>query len=742
MISAKDIPHFTGDLEQLEQHAAGLRAHAGALRQAGAATHSRFQGLEAFYEAPEAERLFASTAPVRDRADLFASKVETVAGALDDYAGAVRPIVARLDRLRTRAAAFVASLKTDGGEIDDEWTQDREKVDEHAALWAEIAQAQADFTAAETAANNKITAMVGGTQYVPQGDGVISGPLGARVYGYTAEALEHADKLPWGTPEARTYDTWDYKYHLKDAGVGFKDAFVSTAVGLVDLVSPGAKGDTARKGLGMAVLGLESYLVDPLNQKDGPWNERMAKGRPYAKAFAKGLVGWDDWQDHPGKATGTVIFNGLSLTSGPLGAVAKLAKGGALAKTAGALAKVGEAIDPIGAAAKTVGVTTRAIPKITEVTARVRAGFGDLPQAGSTSSVWKFSTRSELNLVNGKFVHIKDGTPDTTPAPVEPTAHERTPSVAMPREHQLIGAGMRAPEADARAGANLPSQASHDAAVALGRHRDVAPRSSQPEAAAHAGDGVGGAPGRSGDDTGRVSRDIGGTASHHPHGAPGSGTQSHTAGSTDGLVDQDPNFAHGGTDASDGMGTRREYEARVSPESTIAVPPKEASDLVLETGDHVYFGDGATAIGYDQNTVGNFARVQPLKGYHDVVVHGNNRGFFMPGRINEAGVGFPAGDVHPSHITDAIRNNPSYNGGPIRLISCHTGHIRFLSDENTPLTGKGVLHDSAAQAIANELGVPVMAPTDAVGTFSNRGPGQIPRINRNGYWRTFLPISH
>ncbi|QQC89030.1 hypothetical protein [Streptomyces alfalfae] len=543
MISAKDIPHFTGDLEQLERHASGLRAHAGALRQAGAATHSRFQGLEAFYEAPEAERLFASTAPVRDRADLFASKVETVAGALDDYAGAVRPIVARLDRLRTRAAAFVASLKTDGGEIDDEWTQDQEKVDEHAALWAEIARAQADFTAAETAANNKITAMVGGTQYVPQGDGVISGPLGARVYGYTAEALEHADKLPWGTPEARTYDTWDYKHHLKDAGVGFKDAFVSTAVGMVDLVSPGAKGDTARKGLGMAVLGLESYLVDPLNQKDGPWNERMAKGRPYAKAFAKGLVGWDDWQDHPGKATGTVIFNGLTLSSGPLGAVAKLAKGGAVAKTAGALAKVGEAIDPIGAAAKTVGVTTRAIPKIAEVTARARAGFGDMPHAGSTSSVWKFSPRSELNLINGKFVHIKDGTPDTTPAPVEPAAHERAPSVAAAGEHQLVGAGMRAPETGTHAGEDLPPQAGHDAAAG-------GKASPQPEHRPGGSEGL---------SLGH-SRDVpGGTGAAHSDGsAPGSGDAGGPPGSggsrlPDGPMEPRGNLADGSWEGPQGL---------------------------------------------------------------------------------------------------------------------------------------------------------------------------------------------
>ncbi|CAM5240505.1 putative protein OS=Streptomyces alboniger OX=132473 GN=CP975_10240 PE=4 SV=1 [Streptomyces alboniger] len=193
--------------------------------------HNRFQGLGAFYDAPEAERLFASTAPVRDQADLFASKVETVAGALDDYAGAVRPIVAHLDRLRSRAAEFVASVKTDDGDVDDKWTQDQDKIDEHTALWDEIAQAQADFTAAETAANNKITALVGGTQYVPQGYEGTFVPLGSKTYGYTADALKHADRLPWGTPEARTHGAFDLSHHIEEGRVSIKDNVVGTVTG-------------------------------------------------------------------------------------------------------------------------------------------------------------------------------------------------------------------------------------------------------------------------------------------------------------------------------------------------------------------------------------------------------------------------------------------------------------------------------------------------------------------------------
>ncbi|WP_150476785.1 hypothetical protein [Streptomyces alboniger] len=424
--------------------------------------HSRFQGLGAFYRAPEAEDLFASTAPVRDRADLFASKVETVAQALDEYAVAVRPVIKRLDRLRGQVADFVSGLKTDDGEIDAEWTQDQDKIDQHAALWVEIAEAQAAFSKAEITANNKITALVDGTQYVAQGYEGTLVPLGARVYGYTAEALKHADKLPWGTPEARTYDKWDFSHHVEEAGVSVKDNLVGAVTGFVDLVSPGADGAAARKGLYMSALGLESYLFDPLNRQDSPWKEQAAEGRPYAKAFAKSMVGWDDWEEHPGKATGTVIFNSLTFASGPLAAVARIAKGGAVAKTAGTLAKVGEALDPLSATAKTVGATTRAIPKIADVTARARAGFADIPGAGSTSSVWRISATTELHLTDGKFAIIKDGAPDTTPAPIERPAHERVPSVGTSREHQLAGVGARAPEATADASENLPPRADRD----------------------------------------------------------------------------------------------------------------------------------------------------------------------------------------------------------------------------------------------------------------------------------------
>ncbi|MFI1768683.1 hypothetical protein ACH41H_42540 [Streptomyces sp. NPDC020800] len=123
-----------------------------------------------------------------------------------------------------------------------------------------------------------------------------------------------------------------------------------------------------------------------------------------------------------------------------------------------------------------------------------------------------------------------------------------------------------------------------------------------------------------------------------------------------------------------------------------------------------------------------------MPGVHDVVVHGTNEGVFLPGRVNMAGrmAGRTLTDfeVHPHHVVDAIRNNPDYHGGPVRLISCHSG-----ADAKPPEL-------PLAQSVANELGVPVYAPTNKVGTSAGLGLNQTPTTGNNGYWRIHLPVTH
>ncbi|MFF4277074.1 hypothetical protein ACFY0U_45105, partial [Streptomyces sp. NPDC001536] len=195
-------------------------------------------------------------------------------------------------------------------------------------------------------------------------------------------------------------------------------------------------------------------------------------------------------------------------------------------------------------------------------------------------------------------------------------------------------------------------------------------------------------------------------------------------GITSGLLKHAQNLRSAAT-----MGKSRIWKALQSADSKIPAPPKKKPDAELISGDAVYHSDHSTAVGYDERTLLNFDKVKPEAGYHDVVVHGTNEGMAVPGRINHYGTEFSS-DLNPSHVADAVRSNPAYDGGPVRLISCHSGTI-----------AEGVDDIPIAQQVANNLGTPVKAPTDTVGTNRYIDGLQVPEIANDGYWRTFLPLT-
>ncbi|MER6357999.1 hypothetical protein ABT186_41020, partial [Streptomyces sp. NPDC001634] len=61
MIDPGQIPEFTGNLEQLEKDYGDLKADASHIRSTGQDVDKKFQGLRAYYQAPEAEQLFGTT---------------------------------------------------------------------------------------------------------------------------------------------------------------------------------------------------------------------------------------------------------------------------------------------------------------------------------------------------------------------------------------------------------------------------------------------------------------------------------------------------------------------------------------------------------------------------------------------------------------------------------------------------------------------------------------------------------
>ncbi len=178
----------------------------------------------------------------------------------------------------------------------------------------------------------------------------------------------------------------------------------------------------------------------------------------------------------------------------------------------------------------------------------------------------------------------------------------------------------------------------------------------------------------------------------------------------------------GRTDTADLMGRKVTHPA-ARPRA-----PGRRPDDYLPAGDPIYHGTGSTAIGYDSATMRNFDVVQPEPGLHDVIVHGERNGTFRPGLVGEDGQNYPANFTDPNQIAAAVANNPNYTGGPVRLVSCHTGTV-------DPASGV----PPAAQQVANSLGAPVTAPTNAVGVRTVGSGPQVPQIRSGGTWETFYP---
>ncbi|MET9844872.1 hypothetical protein ABZZ21_09865, partial [Streptomyces ossamyceticus] len=223
----EEVPEFTGNLELLDQHISGIRSAGTSLKDSGSAIDTRFGGLSAYYKAPEADQLFATTAPVAAKGEEFSTELGTVASALDDYAAAVGPLKQKFEQLRRDAIAFRAKIADD-----DEWRADGDLVEENNNRRSDINAAYAAFQAAERDCYNKIVALVGGEPLV-----VNDGSNKENMYGYRGEDLDHAGGLPWGDPVEES-NPWYYIHeHVWDFAVGFVvDGVWGTIKGLGTLV--------------------------------------------------------------------------------------------------------------------------------------------------------------------------------------------------------------------------------------------------------------------------------------------------------------------------------------------------------------------------------------------------------------------------------------------------------------------------------------------------------------------------
>ncbi|GAA0962497.1 MULTISPECIES: hypothetical protein [Streptomyces violaceusniger group] len=446
MISLDGIPEFTGNLEQLEKDAPALKTDAGHVRKTGQGVHDQFQGLSAYYTAPEAEQLFATTRPVKEKADGFATKLEAVSDALSAYAAEVRPIVERLKRLRAEAAEFI---RENGG--DDDWKDDGDKVQHNNDLIADVGAATAAFEAAERSCANKISALVGGTHWV-----VDDGSHKPGMYGYTADVFQHAEKTPWGTQESETHHWYEFGHWIKSfVWDGFiVDGVWGTIRGLGTMV--GVDGWDAFKNswanLGKLAVGLSlntllpGWYMTPDSMLPG-----FLKSTKHTMINAgKAMVAWDEWGKNPARAAGGVTFN--VLTAIATDGAGSAAKSGAVARTLSVAGKVGKVVDPMTYVFKGagIGLSKLKVGDLVSHLKNLRAGSGVQLPDGSLKlpDDTVFRPDGSVKLPDGSVLH-KNGAlelPDgTVHHPVhEPSAADRqaldTARRARQRELAHVGA--------------------------------------------------------------------------------------------------------------------------------------------------------------------------------------------------------------------------------------------------------------------------------------------------------------
>ncbi|WP_437098877.1 scabin-related ADP-ribosyltransferase [Streptomyces flavidovirens] len=467
MIEPSGIPHFSGNLDQLDLDVSALRSDAIGIRNGGRDVHSRFQALEGVYKAPEAGQLFATTRPVMDKAETFATNLETVADALDTFSIEARPLAKKLAQLKADALAFVDSVKGD-----DEWTDDEDKINRHQELLDGVSAARAAFQEAENRAASKISAIVGGPKFVFD-DGSHTANDKTVMYGNDLDTLKHAEELPWGAPVSETGFGYWAKSFVWDGLIvdniwgGLKGLGTLVGIGDDDTSDAWSHLWDVAGGIGQYTATPYNWLLDQALGEE-PKDPEVERQKQATRDFGKALVGWDMWEENPARAAATVTFTLLTLGSGALATGAKAGSGGALAKTAGAASKVGTWIDPLSAGLKVSSKAVGSMPRLSEVTASIRSAFDTTATSQRLHSVIELENGSKVVIKDGEFIPVDaDGKINTTaPRQEAPAGAHATPEEApAQRDLAAVGAHPRAPEASAHAGGDLPPRANHESPV-------------------------------------------------------------------------------------------------------------------------------------------------------------------------------------------------------------------------------------------------------------------------------------
>ncbi|MFE1895759.1 hypothetical protein [Streptomyces yangpuensis] len=373
-VDPAEIPVFTGDLAVLDEQVKLISSGGATVSTKASDVHTSFGGLQAFYQAPEADQLFATTKPVSDLGLKLSSDMCTIAGALGTYSRDAAPVIKKLENLRAEAEAFRSKVADD-----DKWREDGDLIDENLERRNKVAEVWEEFHEVERAAHAKIVALVGGKPLR-----INDGSNAPDMYGYDPEALKQSKSLPWGDAVEESIPGWQVWEHVWEFGKGFfVDGVWGTLKGLGGLV--GLQGwDTfkqswaglAKLGTGLSIAMIPGVGALYMAVPDDKLPAYLRESRTAMKETGKALLAWDQWGSNPGRAAGAVTFNVITTiaTGGTGGAVSGAGKAGAVAKALSVAGKAGRIVDPMTYVFKGAGA---GISKIGDVMAALR-GMGKI----------------------------------------------------------------------------------------------------------------------------------------------------------------------------------------------------------------------------------------------------------------------------------------------------------------------------------------------------------------------------
>lgn len=248
-IKPDEIPGKDINVETIRTEATSIGTIATSVRDNGSSVHTKWQGMAGVYIAPESEVLLGLMSPVNSQATLVGDNLDTVAGALSQFADDVEPIKKALDDLRVEAQSFVdttvangvtrqqlnpAWVSANGGgygygyggtsytgytsyggggytygggtstadvpkyqSVHKEWHEDQDSVDRNNELIADVNKQMVLLWEAERTAANKIRALFGGEAlhaYESEDD----------ANGYGLDEIPEGTEMPWGAEVERT----------------------------------------------------------------------------------------------------------------------------------------------------------------------------------------------------------------------------------------------------------------------------------------------------------------------------------------------------------------------------------------------------------------------------------------------------------------------------------------------------------------------------------------------------------